>query len=106
MGLIWRLATPTSEDKEKEDNITYKWEDYALKLFEIVISRHKKTKRIICVNDTYKSAQSIKDSERLLRKSNKPVKNEFIKSCKPFPSIHEFNNLLSKPENKIRLQVF
>ena len=24
MGHIWRLATPTSEDKEKEDNTTYK----------------------------------------------------------------------------------
>ena len=65
MGLIWRLATPTSEDKEKEDNTTYKWEDYELKLFEIVISSHKNAKRIICVNDTYKSAHSIKDSERL-----------------------------------------
>ena len=45
-SLIWRLATPTSEDKEKENNTTYKWENYALKLFEIVISRHKKLSKL------------------------------------------------------------
>ena len=106
MGLIWRLATPTSEDKEKQDNATYTWGNYVGKLVEVVISRHKKAKRIICVNDTYKSAHSIKDSGRFIGKSNKPVKNEFMKSCKPFPSIHEFNNLLSKPENKVCLQDF
>ena len=80
MGLIWRLATPTSEDKEKQDNATYTWGNYVGKLVEVVISRHKKAKRIICVNDTYKSAHSIKDSGRFIGKSNKPVKNEFMKS--------------------------
>ena len=29
-----------------------------------------------------------------------------MKSYKPFPAINEFNNLLSKPENKVHLQTF
>ena len=48
MGLIWRLATPTTEDKEKPDGTTYTWGDYAQKLVELVISRHNKAEQIIC----------------------------------------------------------
>ena len=106
MGLIWRLASPTTEDRQKPDGTTYTWGDYAQKLVELVITRHKKAVRIICINDTYTLAHSIKDIERFIRKSSKPVGNEHMKLTKPFPAINEFNTILSKPENKWRLQSF
>ena len=31
MDMIWRLATPTAEDREKGDGCPYKWGDYTTK---------------------------------------------------------------------------
>ena len=47
-----------------------------------------------------------KDSERMLRQANKIVANMFIKADKQFPNSMEFNNILMKSANKIRLQDF
>ena len=80
MGLIWRLATPSTEDREKQDGTVYTWGDYRTKVVTLVTARHQKATRIIPVNDSYKAAYSIKDSERLLRKASKPVRNEFMKT--------------------------
>ena len=33
MGFLWRLATPTAEDREKADGPVFTWGDYAEKLF-------------------------------------------------------------------------
>ena len=40
MGLMWRLATPTSEDREaiKRDGGVYRWSDYLNKICAIVLS--------------------------------------------------------------------
>ena len=42
MGLIWRLATPSQEDREakKRDGSEYKWSDYLDKICSMVISHH------------------------------------------------------------------
>ena len=80
MGLIWRLATPTIEDREKADGSVYTWGDYGKRVINIIKSRHENAVRIICINDTYSLRYSIKDSERTLRTGSKPVKNVFMRS--------------------------
>ena len=106
MGLIWRLTTPTAEDREKADGTKFTWGDYAEKLVSFVLRRHKNAERIILVNDSYDQSYSIKDSERLLRQKSQSVRNVFMKSEDKFPSSRDFYALLQKPDNKIRLQSF
>jgi hypothetical protein len=40
MGFIWRVALPTAEDREKQDGSVFTWQDYAAKMFRLVICRH------------------------------------------------------------------
>ena len=105
MGFIWRLATPTKEDREKPDKTKYTWGDYSDKLHDIVLRRHPNAETLILVNDPYTSEYSIKDAEKL-RRSKGPVPNVFISAEKEFPCNQTFNVLMSKPENKTRLQSF
>ena len=65
MGLIWRLATPTPEDREakKRDGSLYCWSDYLQKISSLIFSRHSEAKMIILVNDKYNIELSIKDDE-------------------------------------------
>ena len=54
IGLIWHLAAPTTEGREKTDGTKYTWGDYAQN--QVVCSvtrRHKNAERIICMNDPY-----------------------------------------------------
>ena len=81
--------------------IIYTWGDYAHKLVGLVMSRHKNASRIISINDIYTSDYSIKDSERLFRKSSKPVCKVFMKVDNYFPAINEVNAIFSKPESKV-----
>lgn len=67
MGLIWRLSTPTTEDREKGDRAKYTWGDYVEKLVHFVLTRQKHADRIICVSDSYVQNYTTKDSERILR---------------------------------------
>ena len=106
MGLIWRLTTPSIEDREKGDGTKYTWGDHAEKLVHLVLQRHVHTEQIICVNDSYEQNYTIKDSERILRKKNLSVRNVLMKAEDKFPSSKDFRALLGKPENKIRLQTF
>jgi len=103
MGLIWRLAVPTTEDREKRDGTKFTWGDYAQKMVDFVLRRHPNAERIICVNDSYEQDYSIKDSERIHRQKQMPVSNVFMKAEDKFPSSKEFHALLGKPANKIRL---
>ena len=96
MGLIWRLATPTKEDREIPDKMKYTWDDYADKVAKTFMDRHPNAHRLILVNDTYSQEYSIKDSERLLRKSKKSVGNVFMKTDKELPPSQEFSALLNK----------
>ena len=104
MGLVWRLTTPSIEDREKGDGTTYTWGDYAEKLVHLVLKRHAHAEQIICVIDSYEQNYTIKDSERILRQKNLPVRNVFMKAEDKFPSSKDFHAMLGKPENKIRLQ--
>ena len=106
MGLIWHLATPTTEDREKMDGTKFTWGDFADKLVHFLLARHKHAEQIICVNDPYNLPYSIKDSERILRQENLNIPNIYMKLGDVFPSCKDFHALLRKPENKIRLQSF
>lgn len=106
MGLIWHLAAPTTEDREKGDGSKYTWGDYGEKVFNLILARHKHADQIICINDAYDQKYSIKDSERILRQKGTPISNVYMKSEDKFPSIKDFHALLRSPGNKIRLQAF
>ena len=86
MGLIWHLATPTTEDRAKMDGTKYTWGDFADKLVHFMLARHKHAEQIICVNDPYNLPYSIKDSERILRQENLNIPNIYMKLGDVFPS--------------------
>ena len=52
-GFIWRLSTPSAEDRDKLDGTDYTWGDYANKIYNIVAGRHRKDTTILFVNDSY-----------------------------------------------------
>ncbi len=105
MGMIWRMATPSAEDRQKQDGTAYKWSDYACKVSSIMLARHESAQSIICVNDPYDATHSTKDDERDLRiQGNKHVPNIYIKLDDQFPSAREFKTFLCSTSNKTRLQ--
>ena len=105
MGMIWRMATPSAEDRQTQDGTPYKWADYLHKLSSIILARHRDAFRIICVNDSYDAAYSTKDDERDLRvQGNAHVPNTYIKLGDPFHSDRAFKTLLCSVSNKGRLQ--
>lgn len=110
MGFIWRLSTPSAEDREKQDESAYTWGDYAAKMFNLVVQRHPTASQIIFVNDPYDLQHSIKDSEHERRTGELPfvggTRNIFIKRNDELPSPRHFNNMFKNPGNKIRLQQF
>ena len=105
MGMIWRMATPTAEDRQTQDGTPYKWSDYVHKVSSIILARHGNAHRIVCVNDPYNTAYSTKDDERDLRvQGREHVPNIYMKLGNPFPSAREFKTLLCSISNKERLQ--
>ena len=87
MGMVWRMATPTSEDRQKPDSTQYTWSDYVSKVVNIILARHVRADRIICVNDPYDAANSTKDNEKDLRAQGKAhIPNTYMKLDDPFPS--------------------
>ena len=106
MGLIWRLATPTKEDREKPDGKKYTWGDYRDNVVDTVMKRHPKAERLILINDPYTLEYSIKDSEKMKRGDGEPVPNVYMKAEKEFPANQEFSKSLTKSENKFRMQDF
>ena len=53
MGMIWRIATPSPEDRQKQDGIPNNWSDYVHNVASIIFAHHSNAYRIICVNDPY-----------------------------------------------------
>ena len=87
MGMIWRMATPTAEDRQTQDGTLYKWSDYVQKVSSIIFAHHNNATRIICVNDPYVTAYSTKDDERDLRVQGRThIPNIYMKFNDPFPS--------------------
>ncbi|MCH2406096.1 MAG: hypothetical protein MK200_07885 [Nitrosopumilus sp.] len=70
MGFIWRLSTPQKEDREKKEESLYTWRDYATKVYDTILSRHKNANKFILVNDPYNIEENIKDSEHENRKKD------------------------------------
>ncbi|KAI4816806.1 hypothetical protein KUCAC02_009112 [Chaenocephalus aceratus] len=105
MGMIWRMATPSAEDRRTQDGNPYKWSDYVHKLSSIILARHHNAHRIICVNDPYDTAYSTKDDERDLRvQGNTHVPNTYMKLGDAFPTARMFKTLLCSSSNKGQLQ--
>jgi len=72
MGMIWRMATPSPEDRQTLDGTSYKWSDYFHKVTSIIFAHHNNTQSIICVNDPYTEI-STKDDERDFRVQGKVI---------------------------------
>ena len=107
MGLIWRLATPTPEDREakKRDGSEYRWEDYLNKMCSLITSRHGDAHLVILVNDRYDLSFSIKDDEHDRRAAKQVhIPNVFPKPGDLFPGATEFNKVMVNSANKVRLQ--
>ena len=106
MGLIWRLATPTTEDHDikKRCGNEFKWVDYLDKVVSMVFSRHSSAQTLILFNDIY-TGSNIKDDEhdrRAAKQVNLP--NVYPKENDSFPSVAQFKKIMLKSENKTRLQ--
>lgn len=107
MGLIWRLATPTPEDREttKRDGSHYRWKNYLDKICDIIFARHIDSSLIILINDKYNIPYSIKDDEHERRAAKHlHIPNVFPKPGDIFPGAAEFNRLMVNSRNKVRLQ--
>ena len=91
MGFIWRLSTPSLEDRERSDGTSFTWIDYASKICSVLMIRHKNASQLLLVNDRYDMVFSIKDSECHLR-SNYPegTTNIFIRPSDRLPSARGF----------------
>ena len=109
MGFIWRLSTPTSEDREKQDGEDFTWGDYAKKIFDLMLARHQKASKIIFVNDPYDLDVSIKDREHERRAGLSYVggsRNAYIKTDDVLPNSKQLNDFFKNPGSKLRLQHF
>ena len=107
MGLIWRLAIPTPDDREarKRDGSEYRWSDYMDKICSITLSPHVDARLIILVNDKYDIPFSIKNDEPDRRAAKyQQIPNVSQEPSDPFPSAVEFNKLMVNSGNKVRLQ--
>ena len=105
MGMMWRLASPTAEERVKSDGSRYTWGDYANKIVSAILARHVNATTIICINDPYDYAESIKDDERELRiQGQGPIPNVYMKPADLFPTACKFKTILCSAGNKKRLQ--
>ena len=82
MGCLWKLAAPSTEDREKNDLFPFTWKDCSSKLFHMIPMRHRRVKLLILVNDPYDLDLCIEDSEH--HKHN--VKKPYICEKKALPS--------------------
>ena len=73
MRFLWRLAAPSTEDREKNDGSPFTWKDYPSKLFKMIRMRHSGIKLLIFVNDPYDLDVCIKYSEDDRRNAKKPT---------------------------------
>ena len=106
MGHLWRLAAPTTSDREKKDKFT--WGDYAEKIFNMIVHRHPHAKAYRLINDLYDVELSIKDAEH--QKRNLlfigGTKNVYPSRNDPVPPLRKFNAFFVNSANKIRLQEY
>ena len=104
MGMIWRIATPKSDEREKADGTPYTWDDYATKIINIIFGRHLNAVTLVLVNDPYDLQYTLKDAERASRSKGQIVPRVYPKLHEKFPSATDFKRLLCSSENKSRIQ--
>ena len=104
MGMIWRMATPTVEDREKADGTVYTWGDYVSKIINLIISRHPDAIKLVLVNDPYNLPFSLKDDEHDRRSHGNNIIPRVFPKLDRFQSASEFKIILCGPENKCKLQ--
>ena len=106
-GYIWRLATPTPEDKESiyRDGVDYTWGNYTSKVTSLIFARHQNASKVFCVNDNYDQDYNIKDDEHERRAAKEQnIPNLYMKSDDKFPMASRFKQLLLNSKNKVRIQ--
>ena len=96
MGLLWRLSSPSSADREKSDGIVYTWKDYGDKVYEIILTRYPSASMIIAVNDYYEN-DVINVKDRGCQKCSADyvggqTKNVFPEKERHFLGIKELNS--------------
>ena len=110
MGLIWRLATPSSTDRMKGDETKYSWHDYAMKVYNLITTRHPNADMIILVNDYYgDDVVNVKDGEHANRAKQYfggESPNVFPVSSAKLPESNAFSAFFKNKGNKCRLQAF
>ena len=110
MGLMWRISTPSSEERCKRDGTNFTWGDYAEKMFNLILMRHCKATEFFAVNDYYGSdVINPKDGDHIKGGGNYlggHTKNIFPSIKRDFPGAKELQDFFRNPLNKIRLQAF
>ena len=87
IGIIWRFASPTVEDRQKGDGSPYTWGDYTKRIRAVIFACHVDAAIILCVNDPYDHTESIKDDECELRTHGQGhILNVLMESGDQFPS--------------------
>ena len=105
MGMIWRIATSSAEDRQTHHATPYKWSDYVHKVSSIILARHPDAECVICVNDSYDTPYSTKDDEHDLRvQGSIHILNTYMKLNDSFLSAQAFKMLLCSVSKKGRLQ--
>ena len=107
MGLIWRLASPTSDDCDAKtcSGTDYLWHDYLNKVCLMIYSRHNNATTIILINNNYTVVTSVKDGKherQTATHTNLP--NFYPKEAEKFPTPTQFKWIMLKSENKVWLQ--
>ena len=107
MGHIWHLAIPAVDETRTDSDAKFTWQDFGDRIATISVNRHANASTIICVKDPYDYENSTKEEERHRRAQGYgQIPNEFFKPDGEFPSRPKLARILSKDENKTRLQSF
>ena len=107
MSFIWRLAAPSTDDRESAEG-DFTWRNYATKIFNIILQRHPDAVEYHLVNDRYDVELSIKAAEHQKRNSVflERSRNIFPSSNLVVAPARNLNSFCGNAKNKIRLQDF
>ena len=106
MGLVWRLASPTSDnhDAKTRSGTDYLWHDYLDKVCLMIYLRHNNATTITLINENYTVLTSIKDEEHERRGATHiNLSNVYPKEAEKFRTPSQFKRITLKSENKVRL---
>ena len=108
MSMLFCLATPTPEDREKKkcDGSAYKWIDCASKIASMVHTCYPDAVQCYVFNNDYEKKYTIKDDKCNRRAADYPDGgNKFPKHSDKFPGPKEFNAFMKDCGNNAKLNV-